>query len=62
VQAVTDGKVVDYTAGYADTFDRGRRLLSAAVALYESAGFHHEAPPSPSEYERADIFMVYRQT
>ena len=34
--------------------------LAAALALYESAGFRHEAPPAPSDYERADIYMVYR--
>lgn len=46
---------------------RGNRLylesnsaLAKALALYESAGFRHETPPSPSEYARADIFMVYR--
>ena len=33
--------------------------LTQALALYESAGFHHQSPPSPSEYERADIYMVY---
>ena len=36
--------------------------LTAALMLYESAGFHHEAPPSPSEYQRADTYMVYRRT
>ena len=34
--------------------------LTAALTLYESAGFCHEAPPSPSDYERADVYMVYR--
>jgi hypothetical protein len=34
--------------------------LTAALTLYESAGFHHEPPPSPSDYERADTYMVYR--
>ena len=34
--------------------------LGAALALYESAGFHHEPPPAPSDYERADVYMVYR--
>ena len=34
--------------------------LRPAIALYESAGFVHEPPPSPSEYERADVYMVYR--
>lgn len=34
--------------------------LGPALALYESAGFHHEPPPAPSDYERADVYMVYR--
>ena len=34
--------------------------LAPALALYESAGFHHEPPPAPSDYERADVYMVYR--
>ena len=33
--------------------------LVAALSLYESAGFRHEAPPAPSDYERADVYMVY---
>ncbi len=34
--------------------------LRPALALYESAGFEHEAPPGASDYERADVYMVYR--
>lgn len=34
--------------------------LGAALSLYESAGFRHEPPPAPSDYERADVYMVYR--
>ena len=34
--------------------------LAAAIALYESAGFCHEARPGASPYERADVYMVYR--
>ena len=34
--------------------------LTAALALYESAGFHHEARPTPSDYERADVYRVSR--
>lgn len=34
--------------------------LGAALSLYESAGFQHEARTEPSEYERADVYMVYR--
>ena len=34
--------------------------LVPALRLYESAGFRHEAPPAPSDYARADVYMVYR--
>jgi ribosomal protein S18 acetylase RimI-like enzyme len=34
--------------------------LTSALALYESAGFRHSPPPWPSDYERADVYMVYR--
>lgn len=34
--------------------------LTDAIHLYETAGFIHEAPPAPSEYARADVYMVYR--
>ena len=34
--------------------------LVAALALYESAGFTHETPPEPSDYQRADVYRVYR--
>jgi ribosomal protein S18 acetylase RimI-like enzyme len=34
--------------------------LTGALALYESAGFCHRPPPSASDYERADTYMVYR--
>jgi putative acetyltransferase len=34
--------------------------LTPALALYESAGFRHQAPPTPSDYERADVYMVYQ--
>ncbi len=35
--------------------------LVPALALYESAGFRHEPRPRPSEYERSDVYMVYRR-
>jgi putative acetyltransferase len=35
-------------------------ILTTAIALYESAGFVHRAPPRPSDYARADTYMVYR--
>ena len=34
--------------------------LAPALALYESAGFRHEPRPRPSDYERSDVYMVYR--
>ena len=34
--------------------------LRAALTLYESAGFTREPSPTPSDYERADVYMVYR--
>ncbi len=34
--------------------------LKTALTLYESGGFVHEPPPEPSDYERADVYMVYR--
>jgi len=36
--------------------------LTDAIHLYETAGFVHELPPAPSEYARADVYMVYRET
>lgn len=45
----------------------GRRLyleshssLQPAIRLYESVGFEHCPPSRPSEYQRADVYMVYR--
>ena len=34
--------------------------LKTALALYEASGFVHTPRPSPSEYERSDVHMVYR--
>lgn len=33
--------------------------LSTALALYEASGFVHSPPPVPSDYVRADTYMVY---
>lgn len=33
--------------------------LVPALRLYESQGFRHAVPPRPSEYRRADVYMVY---
>lgn len=35
--------------------------LKSALYLYESAGFEHRPRPAPSDYERSDVYMVYRQ-
>lgn len=34
--------------------------LKVALALYEAFGFAHSARPSPSDYDRSDVYMVYR--
>lgn len=34
--------------------------LTPALTLYESLGFVQEPVPGDSEYERADVYMVYR--
>jgi len=46
----------------------GRRLyleshssLTPALTLYESAGFEHTPRPAPSEYQRSDVYMVFRR-
>lgn len=33
--------------------------LEPALHLYESAGFRHVPRAAPSDYERADVYMVY---
>ncbi len=33
--------------------------LAPALALYESLGFRHRPRTTPSEYARADVYMVY---
>lgn len=34
--------------------------LAVAIGMYERAGFRHEPRLRPSEYDRADVYMVYR--
>ena len=34
--------------------------LAPALALYESAGFEHAPRTRASDYQRADVYMVYR--
>ena len=35
-------------------------VLKSAIGLYESLGFQHASRPTPSPYERANVYMVYR--
>ena len=35
--------------------------LTAALRLYESCGFEHSPRSIPSDYERSDVYMVYRR-
>ena len=44
------------TVMFLDTSSR----LATAIALYERLGFRHAAPPVPSRYERADVYMELR--
>ncbi len=34
--------------------------LTTAIGLYERAGFVRRMPPRPSEYARADTYMIYQ--
>ncbi len=43
-----------------ELFLESNSRLTAALTLYESAGFVHIPRPAESHYERADIYMVYR--
>ena len=44
----------------AGMFLESHSSLGVAVGLYERAGFVHEPRPVPSQYERADVYMVFR--
>ena len=54
--------VIDYCRGtdaelvYLET----NSVLANAIRLYERLGFVHATRPTPSEYERADVYMEYR--
>ncbi len=45
--------------GARELFLESNSKLTPAIALYESAGFVHAPRPSPSHYERSDVYMVY---
>lgn len=46
--------------GASELFLESNSRLTAAIRLYESAGFVHTPRPGASHYERADVHMVYR--
>ena len=46
--------------GGCELFLESNSRLTAALTLYESAGFVHMPRPAESHYERADVYMVYR--
>lgn len=41
-------------------FLESHSTLQAALHLYEQAGFRHQPRPAPSEYLRADVYMVWQ--
>lgn len=59
--AVTQSSAIDNFAelGGKMLYLESHNSLGVALALYESAGFRHKPRPNPSEYERADVYMVY---
>jgi GNAT superfamily N-acetyltransferase len=46
--------------GGSELYLESNRRLTPALTLYESMGFVHRPVPEDSEYERADVYMVYR--
>lgn len=46
--------------GGTELFLESNSRLSAAIHLYETAGFQHAPRPGDSHYERADVYMVYK--
>jgi GNAT superfamily N-acetyltransferase len=48
------------TLGGSHLYLESHSSLKAALTLYESFGFVHAPRPSPSDYERSDVYMVYR--
>jgi putative acetyltransferase len=48
-----------YAVAGKELFLETHSSLKPAIALYESAGFVHGHPPRPSDYARADTYMVY---
>lgn len=45
--------------GARELFLESNSKLTPAITLYESSGFVHAPRPSPSHYERGDVYMVY---
>ena len=55
-----EAAVADYLArGARELFLESNSRLTAAITLYETAGFAHAPRPAPSHYERSDVYMVY---
>jgi putative acetyltransferase len=44
--------------GAEEIFLETNSALANAIRLYERLGFRHAAPPNPSVYARADVYMV----
>ena len=60
-RALLSAVIARYEAiGGARLYLESHSSLLPALRLYESAGFVHAAAPAPSEYQRADVYMVYR--
>ena len=49
-----------HSFGGRELFLETNSRLTPAIALYASVGFVHAPPPTPSHYERADVYMIYR--
>jgi GNAT superfamily N-acetyltransferase len=59
-----DAALVRYrTLGCRRLYLETNSILTPAITLYESVGFAHATRPGgPSHYERADVYMVWRQS
>jgi GNAT superfamily N-acetyltransferase len=47
------------TIGGTRLFLESHHSLGPALKLYETGGFVHTTRPTPSKYQRADVYMVY---
>ena len=64
-------EIIDFKAEYANAFrDLNVEWLEKFFRvepidheiLGDPAGFEHAEPPAPSDYERADVYMILRDT